>query len=382
MGTWDGSQIVYQGSFLTVYIFRSTIVMELDLNSLIYKYLCTESPKLAKKFKNEVNCEKLVIDDNPVDMKDIVAHFLATQSSTSSTKKRKVVEEKENVDNVVEKKAKTVDTIDPETPEHLKGEGGLCVYIRNIGKQFEYSKHESLFTSFGPVESFTNHKKGFGFLQFSTVEAGKACIAALNNTELDGKIVKLNIARNSATDTAVQTEDGCKLFVHGVKQDVTEESLSEAFGQYGKVQNAFNPGKGFAFVTFASAVEASAAVEATNGKEVCGNEVSVNVSKPKPKEELEAKKKRKEIKQLGDNTRIYVGNVKTEAGEERIKEIFSAHGNVKDVYNTGKGFAFVSYDTKAEAESAVEALNGSELCGETITCNLAKYKRGLKKGHR
>ena len=29
-------------------------------------------------------------------------------------------------------------------------------------------------------------------------------------------------------------------------------------------------------------------VEATKGKEVCGNEVSVNVSKPKPKEELEA----------------------------------------------------------------------------------------------
>ena len=42
---------------------------------------------------------------------------------------------------------------------------------------------------------FTNSGKGFGFLTFASEEAAQTCIETLNSTEIDGNIIKMNIAR-------------------------------------------------------------------------------------------------------------------------------------------------------------------------------------------
>merc|ERR1712083_1218942 len=55
----------------------------------------------------------------------------------------------------------------------------------------------------------------------------------------------------------------------------------EAFGKHGTVTDAYNPGRGFAFITFASAAEANTAIEAMEGQEVCGRTIQCNVAKPR-----------------------------------------------------------------------------------------------------
>ena len=125
--------------------------------------------------------------------------------------------------------------------------------------------------------------------------------------------------------------------------------LKEIFAEHGKVVDCFNPGKGFAFVTFDIAEEAEAAVTALNGQKVLGSVLSVNVSKPKEKEENKGKKKSKSkkkkvpVEKLSESSRIFVKNVDKDADSDEIRKVFEAHGEVKDVYNPGKGFIFVRW---------------------------------------
>ena len=76
---------------------------------------------------------------------------------------------------------------------------------------------------------------------------------------------------------------------------------------------------------------------------------------------------------------IYVGNIPRESTESELRDAFEQYGEVsnvnliKDKYtNMLKGFGFVDMPTKTEAESAIQALDGSMLSGRPLTVNPAK----------
>ena len=175
------------------------------------------------------------------------------------------------------------------------------------------------------------------------------------------------------------------MFVHGVKQEVTQNELIEVFSKFGSVMDCFNPGKGFAFVTFHCKEQAEAAVNSLQGTEVFGNILSLNISKPKENTEVKAnsKKKKNKKKEKGavgtEQSRLFVKNVDKDADMEEMKKVFQAHGDVKDIYNPGKGFIFVSYSNSIEAQNAANALDGEHVNGQNIQCNIAKFKKGAKK---
>ena len=52
---------------------------------------------------------------------------------------------------------------------------------------------------------------------------------------------------------------------------------------------------------------------------------------------------------------LFVYGVNESTSNSELQEAFSKYGNVVDTYNTGKGFAFVTYDNKQDA-STVNAL--------------------------
>ncbi|MGB1090509.1 MAG: RNA recognition motif domain-containing protein [Oceanobacter sp.] len=76
---------------------------------------------------------------------------------------------------------------------------------------------------------------------------------------------------------------------------------------------------------------------------------------------------------------IYVGNLPYSATKEELSELFSAHGEVSRATvimdretNRSKGFGFVEMPNDAEANAAIEALNGNELNGRALRINEAK----------
>jgi cold-inducible RNA-binding protein len=77
--------------------------------------------------------------------------------------------------------------------------------------------------------------------------------------------------------------------------------------------------------------------------------------------------------------KIYVGNLSYEVTEDELRKALEEFGQVESATiikdnHTGrsKGFGFVEMASKAEAEAAIEGLNGKELKGKNIVVNEAR----------
>jgi RNA recognition motif-containing protein len=85
--------------------------------------------------------------------------------------------------------------------------------------------------------------------------------------------------------------------------------------------------------------------------------------------------------------KIYAGHLSYETTEEDLRLAFEAFGKVesvtiiKDKYSDrSKGFGFVEMPTAAEAQAAIEGLNGKDLKGKTINVNEARPRTEGGKG--
>ena len=81
-------------------------------------------------------------------------------------------------------------------------------------------------------------------------------------------------------------------------------------------------------------------------------------------------------------TNLYVGGLPYSIADAQLESLFSEHGTVESARvitdrDTGRsrGFGFVEMSTSAEAEQAVNALNGTELEGRNLTVNEAQEKK-------
>ena len=78
-------------------------------------------------------------------------------------------------------------------------------------------------------------------------------------------------------------------------------------------------------------------------------------------------------------SKLYVGGLPCSVTEGRLQEIFAVHGTVESANvisdkftGQSRGFGFVEMSSGAEAQKAIEALNGTQLDGRTLTVNEAK----------
>jgi RNA recognition motif-containing protein len=76
---------------------------------------------------------------------------------------------------------------------------------------------------------------------------------------------------------------------------------------------------------------------------------------------------------------IYVGNLPYTATEEEIRELFAAFGQVTSVTlitdkfsGQPRGFGFVEMQDSAEAEAAIQELNGKEFGKRNLVVNPAR----------
>lgn len=77
--------------------------------------------------------------------------------------------------------------------------------------------------------------------------------------------------------------------------------------------------------------------------------------------------------------KLYVGNLPYSVTEEGLSAKFAEHGTVESAKlitdrDTGrsKGFGFVEMSTDAEAQAAIDRLNGTDYDGRPMTVNEAK----------
>jgi RNA recognition motif-containing protein len=81
--------------------------------------------------------------------------------------------------------------------------------------------------------------------------------------------------------------------------------------------------------------------------------------------------------------KLYVGNLAYGISDSDLEQMFAAHGTVQSAQvimdrDTGrsKGFGFVEMGSDQEAQTAIQALNGKEVDGRSLTVNEARPKEG------
>jgi len=77
--------------------------------------------------------------------------------------------------------------------------------------------------------------------------------------------------------------------------------------------------------------------------------------------------------------KLYVGNLSYNTTDASLKDAFSAMGEVESasvisdkMTGRSRGFGFVSMVNDAEADAAIEKMNGADLEGRKLTVNEAK----------
>jgi len=89
------------------------------------------------------------------------------------------------------------------------------------------------------------------------------------------------------------------------------------------------------------------------------------------------------------NNKLYVGNLAYSVRDQDLQDAFGAHGLVQSAKvmmdrETGrsKGFGFVEMGSDAEAQAAINALNGQPLAGRSIVVNVARPREERPAGFR
>jgi len=79
------------------------------------------------------------------------------------------------------------------------------------------------------------------------------------------------------------------------------------------------------------------------------------------------------------STKLYVGNLPWEFSNEKLMDTFKSHGNVISAKvvtdresGRSRGFGFVEMENDSDSNSAIKALNGTEINGRKLVVSLAK----------
>jgi len=87
--------------------------------------------------------------------------------------------------------------------------------------------------------------------------------------------------------------------------------------------------------------------------------------------------------------KLYVGNLSYEVSVADLEQLFGQHGTVESatiitdrMSGRSKGFGFVEMASDAEAQTAMNALNGQQLGGRALNVNEARSKPARGGGDR
>ena len=79
------------------------------------------------------------------------------------------------------------------------------------------------------------------------------------------------------------------------------------------------------------------------------------------------------------NTKLYIGNLSFDATENDLQDLCAQYGPVAEanlvmdkMSGRPRGFAFVTMTTKEGADAAIQALNGKDWKGRSLTVNEAR----------
>lgn len=170
------------------------------------------------------------------------------------------------------------------------------------------------------------------------------------------------------------------LYVGGLDPRVTEDVLKQIFETTGHVvsvkiipdKNFNSKGFNYGFIEYDDPGAADRAMNTLNGRRVHQAEIRVNWA-------YQSNNVSKE--DTSNHFHIFVGDLSNEVNDEVMSQAFSAFGSVSEArvmwdMKTGRsrGYGFVAFRDRADAEKALASMDGEWLGSRAIRCNWANQK--------
>lgn len=210
--------------------------------------------------------------------------------------------------------------------------------------------------------------------------------------EHDAKRALLEQYMEGVTDVDIDPDrvESRSLFVKNLNFKTSDENLRKHFGEHmreGRIlsvkvkkhlKNGKNVSMGFGFLEFDSMETATNVCRDLQGTILDGHALILQL--------CHAKKDEQVVKKAGkdkSSTKLLVRNVAFEATEKDLRHLFSPFGQIKSLrlpmkFGNHRGFAFVEYVTKQEAQNAIEALSNTHLYGRHLVLERAKEGESLE----
>ncbi|KAK9831352.1 hypothetical protein WJX81_004684 [Elliptochloris bilobata] len=213
-------------------------------------------------------------------------------------------------------------------------------------------------------DSITRRSLGSAFISFVSHEDAISSLA-LNHTEVAPGEMKMRVSLSLGRGSR---DKAGNVFVKGLDPDLVDnEALHKLFAPHGTIVSARMAGdaamgsnRGHAYVQYADASSAQAAVEALHGTVLHGRELHVGPFVP-AKDRASAAD--------GAFRSVYVKNLGPKVDEGALKAVFLRAGCITsaavmcDEGGRSRGFGFVNYASAADAARALAELDGHDDAG-------------------
>ncbi|KAL7412176.1 hypothetical protein BDY24DRAFT_370960 [Mrakia frigida] len=201
----------------------------------------------------------------------------------------------------------------------------------------------------------------------------------------------------TTSDTLASAAQGATLFVKNLNFTTTTDLLTSTFSHlpsflFARVQTKPDPKRpgttarlsmGFGFVGFKTPETAEAAKGVMDGFRLDGHLLEVKFAQ-RGAEGGEEKDAKGGVGK-GTTTKMIVKNIPFEATKKDIRELFNAYGQVKSVrlprkFDTkARGFAFLDFISRRDAEAAMLALRHTHLLGRHLILEWAEEETDIEK---
>ncbi|PLN75196.1 putative pre-mRNA splicing factor [Aspergillus taichungensis] len=222
------------------------------------------------------------------------------------------------------------------------------------------------------VRQFFRHCGTINGVRMLSGEDGGSEVAIIEFNSRDEALVAQTRDQKLMDEHAIQVQftTEATLFVTNFPATADEAYIRQLFQKYGNILDVrfpslkYNTHRRFCYVQFQDSGAAYRALE-VNGTKVDGSELSlvVKISDPARKQERHGP--------VYEGREIHVSNIDWKASENDIRELFSRYGGVETVRlprkvdGGSKGFGYVIFSTKEEAEAAL-AMHEQEFRGRPL----------------
>ncbi|CAK0783496.1 hypothetical protein CVIRNUC_006695 [Coccomyxa viridis] len=173
------------------------------------------------------------------------------------------------------------------------------------------------------------------------------------------------------------SSQGKALYVGNLHSSVSQEMLQEIFSTLGPVgeikiikDKLTGLSAGYGFVQYLDPRAAEMALQSLNGRVLHGQELRVNWAFQKDQRE-----------DSSSQFQIFVGDLASDVNDKMLLDAFFPFGctdaRVMWDHNTGrtKGYGFVAFKARADAEKALAQMSGAMLGSRRIRCGWAQHKQ-------